>query len=144
MLAHNCALVKFIINEPPHDKTNKLTCAPSEDSDQPGHPPCLIRVFTVRMKEAWVLSYPLSAQRRLWSDWADAQADLSLRWANSHFVGFVMSRLKWFIRNLLPLLCSSGKPILHVAVLWVNPGPVTKLIWNYFFKKCMQMAFGAF
>ena len=26
-------------------------------------------------------------------DWADAQADLSLRWAHSHFVGFVMSRL---------------------------------------------------
>ena len=24
----------------------------------------------------------------------DAQADLSLRWAHSHFVGFVMSRLK--------------------------------------------------
>ena len=65
-------------------------CAPSEDSDQPGHPPSLIRVFAVRMKKAWVLSYPLSAQRRLWSDWADAQADLSLRWAHSHFVGFVM------------------------------------------------------
>ena len=29
-------------NEPPHDKTNKLACAPSEDSDQPGHPPSLI------------------------------------------------------------------------------------------------------
>ena len=27
-------------------------------------------------------------------DWADAQADLSLRWAHSHCVGFVMSRLK--------------------------------------------------
>ena len=26
------------ITEPPHDKTNKLACAPSEDSDQPGHP----------------------------------------------------------------------------------------------------------
>ena len=38
--------------------------------------------------------YPLSAQRRLWSDWVDAQADLSLRWAHSHFVGFVMRRLK--------------------------------------------------
>ena len=24
--------------DPPHDKTNKMTCAPSEDSDQPGHP----------------------------------------------------------------------------------------------------------
>ena len=29
-------------NEPPHDKTNKMTCAPSEDSDQPGHLPSLI------------------------------------------------------------------------------------------------------
>ena len=28
-----------------------------------------------------------------WSDWADAQADLSLCWAHTHFVGFVMSRL---------------------------------------------------
>ena len=43
-------------------------------------PPSLIRVFAVRMKKVWVLSYPLSAQLRLWSDWADAQADLSLRW----------------------------------------------------------------
>ena len=42
-------------------------CAPSEDSDQPGH--------------------------RLWLDWADAQADLSLRWVHTHFVGFVMSWL---------------------------------------------------
>ena len=31
--------------EPSHDKTNKMACAPSEDSDQPGHPPSLIRVF---------------------------------------------------------------------------------------------------
>ena len=23
--------------EPPHDKTNKMACAPSEDSDQPVH-----------------------------------------------------------------------------------------------------------
>ena len=44
---------------------NKMACVPSEDSDQPGHPPSLIRVFAVRMKKAWVLSYPLSAQRRL-------------------------------------------------------------------------------
>ena len=28
-----------------------------------------------------------------WSDWADAQADLSFCWAHSHFVGFVMRRL---------------------------------------------------
>ena len=64
-------------------------CAAGEDSDRPGHPPSLIRVFAIRMKIPWVLSYPLSAQRRLWSDWADAQADLSLRWPHTHFVGFV-------------------------------------------------------
>ena len=69
--------------------------APSEDSDQPGHPPSLIRVFAVRMKKPWVLSYPLSAQRKLWSDWVDANSDLSLRWAHTHFVGFVMLRLNY-------------------------------------------------
>ena len=58
-------------------------CAPNGDSDQPGHLPSLIRVFTVHMKKPWVLSYPLRAQQRLWSDWAYAQADLSLRWAHN-------------------------------------------------------------
>ena len=48
----------------------------------------LIRVFAVRMKKAWVLSYPLSAQQRLGSDWANAQADLSLRWAHMPFCWF--------------------------------------------------------
>ena len=52
--------------EPPHGKTNKFECVPSKDSDQPGHQPSLIRVFPVHMKEAWVLSYPLNAQPRLW------------------------------------------------------------------------------
>ena len=69
--------------EPPHDKTNKMACAPSKDSDQPGHLPSLIRVFTVHLKKVWVLSYPLSAQQRLWSDWADAQADVSSLGAQS-------------------------------------------------------------
>ena len=58
-------LLRFLIFEPPHDKTNKMACASSEDSDQPGHPPSLIRVFGVCTKKAWVLSYLLSAQRRL-------------------------------------------------------------------------------
>ena len=30
------------MNEPAHDKTNKMACAPREDSDQPGHPSSLI------------------------------------------------------------------------------------------------------
>ena len=58
------------INEPHHEKNNKVACAPSEDLDQPEHPPRLISarliwVFAVRMKKVWVLGYPMSAQRRL-------------------------------------------------------------------------------
>ena len=34
----------FLLNEPVHDKTNKMACASSEDSDQPGHPPGLINL----------------------------------------------------------------------------------------------------
>ena len=44
--------------EPPHYKTNTMACAPSEDKDQLGYPPCLIRVFAVRMKKTWVISFP--------------------------------------------------------------------------------------
>ena len=69
--------------------------ASSEDLDQPGHLPSLIGRFAVRMKKPWILSYPLSALRRLWSDWADAQADLSLCRAHTYFVGFVMSWLEY-------------------------------------------------
>ena len=58
-------LPKIHVYEPQHDKTNKVACTPSEDSDQPGHPPSLIRVIAVRMEKSRVLSFPLSAQRRL-------------------------------------------------------------------------------
>ena len=42
------------INEPSHDK---MACAHSNDSDQPG-PPSLI-VFAVCMKKAWILLLPI-------------------------------------------------------------------------------------
>ena len=51
-------------NEPRHDKTNKVTVCPAKTQISLG-----IRlvwsVFAVRIKKAWVLSYPLSARRRL-------------------------------------------------------------------------------
>ena len=58
-------------------KTNNAAVLPAKTQISLG-----IRVFAVRMKKYWILSYPLNAQRRLWSDWA-----------HSHFVGFVMRRL---------------------------------------------------
>ena len=86
-----------------------MACAPSEDSDQPGHPPSLIRVFAVRMKIAWVFSYPLSARRRLIRP-GDAQVDLSLRWAHSRFVAFVARRL-FFIMQCFGICYPASGPI---------------------------------
>ena len=44
--------------------------------------------LAVHMKKPWVLSYALSAQRRFWSVWVDAQADLSLHLAHMPFCWF--------------------------------------------------------
>ena len=57
-LEENVGDTKF---EQPHNKT-KMTCAPSKHSDQPGHPPSLIRVFAVGMKKPLVFTFLLSAQ----------------------------------------------------------------------------------
>ena len=54
-----------MINEPQHDKTNKMICAPSDDSDQPGHPPILIRVFAVRSMGRLGPKVSSCGQRRL-------------------------------------------------------------------------------
>ena len=90
--------------EPPHDKTNKMACAPSEYSDQPGHPPSLIRVFAVRMKKHWALNY-------LWAHSEDSDKTgrmPRLIWVldgrTCQFVGFVMRRL------VSRYFCTSGKP----------------------------------
>ena len=61
-----------------------MTCAPSEDSDQTGHPPSLIRVFAVRLIGIQGPNPSSSGQRRLRSDWAHLQ-----------LVGFVTMRLKF-------------------------------------------------
>ena len=44
----NATHAPYQIFEPPRNKTNILTYARREGSDQPGHPPSLIGVFAVR------------------------------------------------------------------------------------------------
>ena len=85
--------------EPLHDKTNKLTCAPSEDSDQPGHPHSLISVFSDLMKKLWALSYTMSVNED--SDPTGRMSRLISVFAGrtGHCVGFVVRRLK-FLRGL--------------------------------------------
>ena len=64
-----------------------MVCAPSEDSDQPGHPPSLIRASQYTK---WVAEDPMSlnADSEDLSDLADTQADPSLCWAQRSFCWF--------------------------------------------------------
>ena len=55
---------------------------------------------------------------RLWSDWADAQADLSLRWAHSPIIGFVMRRLIWACGSSTPRLFNYRIDYTGTAILW--------------------------
>ena len=63
-----------------------MACVPSEDSDQPGICPVWAESSLSTWRKLGYLqcSYPLSAQQRLISDWADAQVH------TCRFVGFVM------------------------------------------------------
>ena len=64
--------------EPQHGKTNNMTCAPSEESDQPGHASSLIRVFAV----CSIGHHGTNASSGWRSDW-HAQADLSIALSTS-------------------------------------------------------------
>ena len=70
------------LNDTSHDKTNKIACAPALSS----------------LCAEWVAKDPsflhADSEDTDQTGRMDAHSDLSLRWAHSHFVGFVMRRLK--------------------------------------------------
>ena len=88
--------------KPAHETTKKMTYRPSEDSDQTGQLTS-VSEYSLSAWRNWVLG-------KDWSDWADTQADLSLRWvrrsfywfcrAMAHLLYFVLSHLRqryWFL-----------------------------------------------
>ena len=71
---------------------------PSEDSDQPAHSRSLIRILAMRILDSQGCKVSSRGQWRLWSDCADSQADLSLRWV--HMSGYSLTmRLKYSKHN---------------------------------------------
>ena len=91
----------------------------------------------------WMLDY--CRQRRLWSDWADAQATLNLRRAHTHFVGFVkvsMRPVKTQISlGIRPVWSESSlsawRKLGSLATHWVRSedsdqtGRMPRLIWVF-------------
>ena len=93
-----CLKTKFpTLNEPPRDKTNKMICAPSEDSDQPGHPPSLIKSWLYAQWIAKDLSFFHANNED--SDQSGQMPRLIWVFARRtyHFGCFVMRRLKSMI-----------------------------------------------
>ena len=74
-------------------KPTKWHSAPRGDSDQPEHPPILIKVFADRMKKAWFLSYPLNASEDVDQTGRMPRLIRVFGGRTCHFVVFVVRRL---------------------------------------------------
>ena len=85
-------------------KTNKMICAPRKDSDQPKD-----------------LSFYSCKQRRLWSDWVDAQADLSLRWVHRTFC--------WFCHEAAQMVLCSDPAVIMSKTSYAQPDLLPILKW---------------
>ena len=93
MTGTNQTTLNRSIFEPRHDKTKKKACAPSEDSDQPGHPPCEQSFLLCAL---WIAKNPSFIHAD--SEDSDQTGQMPrLIWVfagrTCHFVGFVMRQL---------------------------------------------------
>ena len=121
-----------IILEPKRPKTHLRTCAPSKDSDQPAHLRSLTRNFTVRILDSQGCEVSSCRQRRLWSDCADVQSDLSLRWAHmsdgtfsdiaAHLILPSYLHLKWGACQKKTIAFHENGAKCKLALNFVQPG----------------------
>ena len=71
-----------------HNKTYNKSCVTSKDSDQSVQPPNMARVLLYPSLGSLEATEDTCDQRRLWLDWANAQADLSLHWSQKSYCRF--------------------------------------------------------
>ena len=75
----------------------------SKDSDKLVHPPSMARVLIYLSLDSPEAVKGTCDQRRLWSDCADAQADLSLRWSPKSYCRFCRALARIISMVILPL-----------------------------------------
>ena len=78
-----------LICEPPHG--NKVTCAPSADRSAWASAKADLSALGARRNLGSLTTHP--GHSEYCSDWADTHTDLTLHWAPSHVVGFIMRSL---------------------------------------------------
>ena len=119
-----------------HDKTNKMACAPSEDSDQPGHLSSLISLRCALNGFLRIQAFFMWTAKTLiiWSDWADAQADLNLRWVHMPFC--------WFCHALAHMFSNSIRVYNYVVCCccdWCCKGWILLTFIWWFFRACYNI-----
>ena len=107
--------------EPRHDKTNKMAVRPAKTQISLGICPVWSEssLSTWRKLGSSVTDWVHSED---WSDWVDAQADLSFGWAHSTLL--VLSWSGSFTR------CSCLKMIWKPSEHSDQPGPLPQLVWS--------------
>ena len=87
----------------------------------------------------WIAKVPsfLHVDSKDWSEWTNAQADLSLHWAHIHFVGFVMRGPGWSESSLgtqkKNMVCHKGAHFRtvgkHIETEILDLISVSKMMW---------------
>ena len=102
-LVKNIASIDLHANQPRHDKTNTMSVRPAKTQISLGICP----VWSESSLSTW---RKLGSLATHWVQSEDSdQADLRLRWAHTHFVGFVVLWLKLFTSKLV--ICILKKTI---------------------------------
>ena len=134
-----------VISEPSHDKTNKMTVRPAKTQISLGIRPVWSESslfawrklgslathwaqakILIRMGGCPLIDYCFTARqhkRGYIAPRANAQADLSVRWAHSHFVGFV---IRWLICYVL----DEDVVKVFVSTLFIWAQTVAKLLFT--------------
>ena len=113
------------IYEQAHGKTYDKTCVTSKDSDQPVRPPSLASVLVYPSLASLEVVEDTCDQRRLWSDCADAQADLIIRWSHKSYYRFcrALAQLLWrpffffFVSILLEIIAVTATDINQLSLI---------------------------
>ena len=105
--------------EPPHDKTNKMTVRSVKTQISLGNRPVWSESS---LRAQWVAMDPsfLHAGSKDWSDWVDAQADLSLCWVHMSFC--------WFWHEVAHLIYEKKKNCFSLLMLF--PAKVVFMCWR--------------
>ena len=108
------------VYEPQQDKINKMACAPSEDSDQPGGISHHCTLLEAKNPKTF---FRRTTKTLIIIDWTNAQADLSLRLGKSLFLlssGSYMDRVKriWYLS-----LMRTAKVQASLRIRAVSPEP---------------------